>query len=348
MPFNDVQTTPERTVNRQWLLRRRPVGPANRDDFEYREVPVPDSRSLRPGELLLRNLAFLCAPTMRNWMDPPGNSLYPCLPLGEPVMAPAGCEVIASARSGMPVGSRVTTFTSWQDYQLVAANHEVRLVSPELDITQAMGVLGLNTLTAYFGLLRVGRPAPGETVVVSGAAGSTGAIAAQIARLKDCRVIGIAGGPQKCDWLRRELGLDGAVDYKAGNLIEQLRVLCPAGIDVFYDNVGGDILQAAIETMARKGRIVLCGQIASYNASTMPEGPRNMMRMIYGSITMQGFLQGDYAHEVPAALEELQTWFSAGKLKARVDARRGFMEIPQTFAALFDGSNEGTLLALVD
>lgn len=285
---------------------------------------------------------------MRNWMDPPGNSLYPSLPLGEPVMAPAGCEVIASARPGVPVGSRLTTFASWQDYERVGAGHEVTLLPAGLDIVQAMGVLGLNTLTAYFGLLRVGRPAAGETLVVSGAAGSTGSIAAQIGKLKGCRVIGIAGGAQKCDWLTRELGLDGAIDYKSGDVLARLRALCPGGVDVFYDNVGGDILQAAIEVMARKGRIVLCGQIASYNAIGQANGPRNMMRLVYGSITMQGFLQGDYADEVPTALDELRTWLAAGLLKARVDARRGFLQIPETFSALFRGENEGTLLALVD
>ncbi|MDB6001725.1 MAG: NADP-dependent oxidoreductase, partial [Rhizobacter sp.] len=282
------------TVNRQWLLRRRPQGPATVADFEYRETQVPGAHDLAPGELLLRNRAFLCAPTMRNWMEPPGNSLYPSLPIGEPVMAPAGCEVVASARAGVAVGSLVTSFTSWQDFTRVGAGHAVTPVPAGLSLTEAMGVLGLNTLTAYFGLLRVGRPAAGETLVVSGAAGSTGAIAAQIGKLKGCRVIGIAGGASKCAWLTDELGLDGAVDYKAGNVEGQLRALCPQGVDVFFDNVGGEILQAAVEVMARKGRIVLCGQIATYNNGGPAPGPRNMMRLVYGSITMQGFLQGDY------------------------------------------------------
>jgi NADPH-dependent curcumin reductase CurA len=270
------------------------------------------------------------------------------LPLGQPVMAPAGCEVLVSARPGVAVGSLVTARTSWQDLVRVGSDHPVNPVPAGLTLTDAMGVLGLNTLTAYFGLLRVGRPVAGETVLVSGAAGSTGAIAAQIGKLKGCRVIGIAGGAAKCEWLVRELGLDGAVDYKAGPIEAQLRALCPQGVDVFFDNVGGEVLQAAIEVMARKGRIVLCGQIASYNGGRPAEGPRNMMRLIYGSITMQGFLQGDYAAEVPAAFEELRGWFADGHLIGRVDAKPGFMQIPETFAALFEGGNQGTLLALVD
>jgi len=336
------------TINRQWLLRRRPQGIATTEDFEYREMEISITQDLAPGELLLRNRVFLCAPTMRNWMNPPADNLYPSMSLGDPVMAPAGCEVIASNRPGVAPGTLVTTFASWQDYQRMGASHAVAQLPAGVDLLDAMGVLGVNTLTAYFGVLRVGRPRRGDTLVVSGAAGSTGSMAAQIGKMQGCRVIGITGGAAKCRWLLDELKLDGAVDYKAGDLIQQLRDACPKGIDVFYDNVGGEILQAAVEVMNRKGRIVLCGQIAGYNDAQPTTGLRNMMRLVYGSITVQGFLQRDYADEVPAASAELRTWFAAGKLNARVDARPGFMQIPQTFSALFRGENAGTLLALVD
>jgi NADPH-dependent curcumin reductase CurA len=334
--------------NRQWLLRRRPRGPVVADDFEYVEAPIPAFDELAPGELILRNLVFLCAPGMRNWMDPPGNSFYPSLPLGAPVKTPAACEVVASARPDVPAGTRVTSFTSWQDYERVGAGHSVTQIPDDVDTLDAIGVLGPNTLTAYFGMLRVGRPVAGENVVVSGAAGSTGSMAAQIAKIAGCRVIGIAGGPRKCAWLTRELGLDGAIDYKAGNVEDRLRELCPSGINVFFDNVGGSVLQAAVEVMARKGRIVLCGQIAGYNDPAPAPGPRNMMRLIYGGITMQGFLRADYANEDPRALQELRGWLAGGQLRGRVDARRGFADIPRTFASLFEGGNEGTLLAVVD
>ncbi len=335
-------------MNRQWLLKRRPQGKATIQDFEYVEATLPATDDLRPGEIVLRNLVFLCAPTMRNWMDPPSNSLYPSMPLGAPVMAPAACEVIASRRPDVPVGSRVTSLTAWQDCQRVSPDHSVSLIPDDLDTIEAMGVLGLNTLTAYFGLLRVGSPAPGETVVVSGAAGSTGSVAAQIAKLNGCRVVGVAGGSSKCRWLLDDLGLDAAVDYKDHAFEARMREACPRGIDVFFDNVGGAVLQAAVDNMARRGRIVLCGQIAGYNDSAPVPGPRDMMRLIYGSITMRGFLMSDYADEVPVALSHLRAWLASRQLKVRVDARAGFRRIPETFAALFEGANQGTLLALVD
>ena len=334
-------------INRQWLLRRRPVGPATLEDFDYRETAVPD-RVLREGEILLRNQIFLCAPTMRNWMDPPGNSLYPSIPLGEPVLAPSAGKVIASAHPDFVPGDRVSTLGSWQDCEIIdGAARAVRAIPEGVSTIDAMGRFGLNPLTGYFGMLRVGQPVAGETVVVSGAAGSTGSTAAQVARIIGCRVIGIAGGRDKCDWLVSECGLDAAIDYKSENVERRLAELCPGGIDVFYDNVGGDILQAAVEIMARHGRIVLCGQIASYNSGRQPEGPHNMMRLVYGSIRMQGFLMGDYAPDVPAALAELQTWARADMINYREDVRPGFDQIPTIFGALFDGSNRGTLLVSI-
>ena len=334
-------------INRQWLLRRRPSGAAVRDDFEYRETALGDP-PLLAGQILLRNEVLLCAPTMRNWMDPPGNSLYPSIPLGEPVLAPSAGTVIASAHPDFAPGARVTTLGSWQDYEVIdGAARAIRAIPATVSTIDAMGRFGLNPLTGYFGMLRVGQPVAGATVVVSGAAGSTGSTAAQVARIVGCRVIGIAGGRDKCDWLVNACAIDAAIDYKSEHVEQRLAELCPAGIDVFYDNVGGDILQAAVENMARHGRIVLCGQIAGYNDSRPPEGPRNMMRLIYGSIRMQGFLMGDYAAEVPDALRQLEAWAKAGLIEYREDVRRGFDQIPSTFGALFDGSNRGTLLASI-
>jgi len=335
-------------TNRQWLLRRRPEGLPKPQDFELRTEGDP-AEPLENGQIRIRNLLFLCAPTMRNWMDETGNSLYPSIPLGSPVMAPAAARVVASKDPRYPVGSRVTTISSWQDYETIDAQaRTVQLVPAGMTAVEAMGVFGLNSLTAYFGLLRVGKPQPGETLVVSGAAGSTGSIAAQIGKIKGCRVIGIAGGSTKCQWLIDECGLDAAIDYRAEDVEARLRELCPDGIDVFFDNVGGEILQAAIENMARFGRIVLCGQIASYNNGEPAEGPRNMMRLIYGSIVMQGFLMGDYRAEVPSALAELEPWIRKGRIVARVDVRSGFEELPEIYTSLFTGANEGTLMALID
>ncbi len=335
-------------INRQWLLRRRPNGAATRGDFDYREETAPDGASLQLGELILRNKAFLCAPTMRNWMEAPGNSLYPSIPIGSAIMAPAICEVVASARDGVPVGTRVTAITSWQDFQRVESGLDVTPVPNWMSDVDALGLYGINGVTAYIGVTRIGQPKAGETVVVSGAAGSTGVTAAQIAKNLGCRVIGIAGGKEKCDWLTGEIGLDAAIDYREGDVQGQLAKLCPEGIHVYYDNVGGEILQAAIENMAVFGRIVLCGQIASYNDDGPVPGPDNMMRLIYGNIRMEGFLCLAYADVFPEARDKLREWKEAGMMVHREDVRPGFENLPDTYSALFDGSNQGTLIGLID
>lgn len=331
--------------NRQWLLARRPQGLLSRNDLTYRETTVDPAR-LPPGHIRVRNLAFLCAPTMRNWMEDKGNSLYPSMPLGMPVMAPAGAEIIESTDPRFPVGAKVSLLSSWQDYETIdSASRPIQRLPDELGIVDAIGRFGLNSVTAYFGLLRVGEPRAGETLLVSGAAGSTGAVAAQIGKLAGCRVVGIAGGETKCSWLTEELGLDAAVDYRAGNLVEAIRSAAPEGIDVFFDNVGGEILQAAVEVMNRFGRIVLCGQIAGYNDGRPVPGLTNMMRLIYGSIRLQGFLMGDYREDVPQALSNLRKWEAERKLTLRVDTRHGFENLPDIFNLLFSGTNSGTLVA---
>jgi hypothetical protein len=285
---------------------------------------------------------------MRNWMDPPGNSLYPSVPVGVPMFAPTGGRILRSAHPDWPVGADITFFGSWQElHRLKPDEVGPGRVPPGLSLVAAMGRYGLNPLTAYFGLLRIGEPKPGETLLVSGAAGSVGAIAAQIGKLKGCRVVGIAGGPEKCRWLLEDCGLDAAIDYKAGPLGPALDAACPNGIDIFFDNVGGDTLDAAVDRMNKFGRIVLCGQIAGYDGHGM-RGPANMMRLIYGSVRMQGYLMGDYLADVPAAIADLQAWTAAGKLAYRDDIRHGFETLPDSFLSLFDGSNRGTLLVMAN
>lgn len=335
-------------MNREWILSRRPEGQCNVGDFEYRENEFV-APSLTPGHILVHNSVFLCAPTLRNWMDAPSNSLYPSIDLGSPVLATTAGRVIDSADERFPVGSRVTMIGHWQEYDVVnSAVWPVRAVPEGQDLIEAMGPMGMNALTAYFGVSAVGRPLAGETMLVSGAAGSTGSVAAQIGRILGCIVVGVAGGPEKCAWLIDELGLDAAIDYRAGNLVEQIHNACPAGIDVFFDNVGGEILQAAVENINKFGRIVLCGQIAAYNDSRPVQGPTNMMRFVYGSVRMQGFLLGDYEDELPRAREDLATWINEGRLKHREDIRTGFENIPTIYGEIFSGSNEGTLLIVTD
>jgi NADPH-dependent curcumin reductase CurA len=334
-------------TNRQWILNRRPAGRLSIDDFAYRETEwVP--RPLRPGELILRNRMFLCMPTMRNWLDAPTGALYPSVAIDSPIMALGAAEVAASEREGVPVGARVTATIHWQDYQLVHAAQPVQLIPDSVSYTDALGGIGINALTAYFGLLCVGKPKRGETLVVSAAGGSTGSIVAQIGKLKGCRVIGIAGTDAKCKWLMDQCRIDAALNYKTENVERRLSELCPRGIDVYYDNVGGAILQAAADRMAKFGRIVLCGQIASYDTDRPSDGLRNMMRLIYGSVTIHGFLVGDFMKEKNVAVEALTAWLKAGALILRQDVRFGFKQLPASFLDLFSGTNTGTLLVAAD
>ena len=333
--------------NRQWLLKKRPQNNAQPEDFEFHTTEIP-ARELKENEILVRHVVFLCAPTMRNWMDPPSNSLYPSIPLGQPVMAPAVGRVVKSGNPKVAVGARISTIGSWQDYEVINTDERPVLdIAEGLSFADAMGRFGLNSLTAYFGTLEVGQLKAGETMVVSGAAGSTGSVACQIGKLLGAKVIGIAGGTEKCAWLKDTCGLDAAIDYKAENVAECLQTLCPEGIDVFYDNVGGDILQAAVDNMAKFGRIVLCGQISSYDSGESPEGPRNMMRMVYGSVTMRGFLARDFGRQFPEALANIIQWTEEGKIIHREDLREGFEQLPEIYLSLFTGANNGTLLAKI-
>ena len=336
-------------LNRQWVLASRPSGKVCPDNFEYREL-AQASRELNDNEILVRNVVFLCAPTMRNWIDPPGNSLYPSIPIGAPIMAPAVGRVISSKIDGIESGARVFGLSSWQDHAIMTANAMRRptLLPDGITFLEGIGRYGLNPMTAYFGLLDVGKPNAGETLVVSGAAGSTGSTVAQIGKIKGLKVVGIAGGSSKCEWLTRDCGIDAAIDYRSENVTERLNTLCPQGIDVFFDNVGGEILQAAVDNMAPFGRIVLCGQISSYDNDGAAVGPHNMMRLIYGSIRMQGFLAGSYAARFGEAVAALRQWHEAGRIVYREDLHHGFDKLPTAFTTLFDGSNTGTLLVQVD
>jgi NADPH-dependent curcumin reductase CurA len=281
-------------------------------------------------------------------MDPPGHSLYPSAPLDAPMLAPSGGRIVASAHPQWPVGTDLTFFGSWQDIIRLRPDDAMpSRVPPGVSLVEAMGRFGINALAAYFGLLKIGAPVRGETLLVSGAAGSAGSVAAQIGRLKGCHVVGIAGGAGKCRWLRDVCGVEVAIDYKAGPLGPALDAACPRGIDIFFDNVGGATLDAAVDRMNKHGRIVLCGQIAGYDGEGM-RGPANMMRLIYGSVRMQGFLVGDYVSEAADAIADLRAWGDSGQIHNRDDIRQGFDALPESFLSLFDGRNNGTLLVMTD
>jgi NADPH-dependent curcumin reductase CurA len=332
--------------NRQWLLKQRPAGAVSLDNFEFREQVLQEP-TLAPGQVLVRNLVFNCAPTMRNWMNDAARSYRTPVMLGEPVIGPACAQVVQSAHPRFAVGSLLVAVSSWQDYSIVepdTASTPVIPVASAIAPTDALGIYGLNSLTAYFGLFRIGRPIHGETLVVSAAAGSVGSMVVQLGKLHGCRVIGIAGGRAKCEWLQNICGADGAIDYKSESLDVRLASLAPNGVNVFFDNVGGAILQTVIEHMAVHGRVVLCGQVSAYDSDQSAPGPRDMMQLVYRRLLMQGFVTGDFVNGAEAARAELMQWVAAGKIVRHEDLRHGFANLPAAFLDLFTGANIGTLL----
>lgn len=337
-------------VNRQWLMASRPQGMVRLENFSLNEAPMPVP-DLAAGEILVRNLMVSFEPAMRGWMDDVP-SYFPPVQVGETMRSSAVAQVVQSDNPQYPVGSLVMGMFGWQEYAV--ANRSGDMMAPVAlpDGTPPsipLGSMGGSSITAYFGLLDVGQPKPGDTVVVSGAAGAVGCVVAQIAKLKQCRVIGIAGGADKCRWLKEECGLDAVIDYKSEDVAHRLAELCPRSIDVFFDNVGGAILEAAIEQIAEHGRIVLCGAISTYNDAEPQPGPRNMMNLILRRVRMEGFISVDFLDRMGEAQAALMEWVFGGQIKYREDIQQGFENIPKTFLRLFSGDNQGKqLLRIAD
>lgn len=333
--------------NRQWLLARRPDGAVSRDCFEYRESSDLSGEGA-DGQVLVEWELLLCAPTIRNWISGARDSYHPVVEIGDAVLAPAIGHIVESNHPDFAVGQRLFGTGSWQDRQWVDPAAGYRVIPPEIGSVDAMGVYGINALTAYCGIVRVGEIKSGEVVLVSGAAGSVGSVVAQIARIKGCDVIGIAGSEEKLSWLRNDCGIEKLIDYKRDDVAARLDELAPDGIDVYFDNVGGSILEAAAARMRQFGRIALCGQISSYDSGgAITPPPFDMMRLIYGGIRIEGFLVRHHPDVIPQALADLAEWNGKGLLSHREDVRDGLENLPETFSALFDGSNEGTLLARI-
>lgn len=331
--------------NRRWTLKRRPNGIPVPDDFELVHDTI-DRDALPPGHVLVRNLVTLCAPDQRNWMNEKVN-FHPPMALGDTVSSPNVSRIVASTHPDYTPGMVSFTMGGWCDYALLdVAKLYVPLVPyPEgTDPIKAIGVLGMNQLAAYFGMVKVGEPKPGDLLVVSGAAGSTGSAAAQIGKIKGCTVVGIAGGAEKCAWLREECGLDDVIDYKAEDVAAVLAERYHNRIDIYFDNVGMPLLQAAFDNMAPNGRIALCGMLANYPGYGDMPGPSNFMRIVHGAIKMQGFIAVRWRDEIPAALAEIKGWIDAGLFKHREDVRDGLENLPAIFPELFTGGNRGTLL----
>jgi NADPH-dependent curcumin reductase CurA len=328
-------------VNRQWLLRSRPTGMVEPSNFELRESDAPQPAD---GEFLVRNLYLSLDPAMRTWMvDTP--SYIPPVGIGEVMRGACVGRVEESRHSGFGEGDLVVGTFGWQDYAVsdgggpIPATKVPEGVAPTLPL----GVLGITSLTAYFGLKEIGHPKAGETVLVSGAAGATGSVAGQLAKHWGCRVIGTAGGKEKCDWLTGELGFDEAIDYRSEKVSARLRELCPKGLDVFFDNVGGDILEAALANLARHARVVLCGAISNYNADE-PRGPRNYMNLLVRRSRMEGFVVFDFFPRADEAMAELVPLVAEGKIRYREDVREGLESAPDALLDLYSGGNRGKLL----
>jgi NADPH-dependent curcumin reductase len=317
------------------------VEPSN---FELREAEAPQAGE---GEFVVRNLYLSLDPAMRTWMvEVP--SYIPPVGIGEVMRGACVGRVVESRHSDYEVGELVLGVFGWQDYSVSDGGGPlpVTKVPEEVPPTMPLGVLGITSLTAYFGLKEIAKPRPGDTVGVSGAAGATGSVVGQLAKIWGCTVVGTAGGREKCDWLTGELGFDGAIDYKSEKVSARLRELCPDGLDVFWDNVGGDVLEAALANLARGARVVLCGAISNYNAPA-PVGPRNYMNLLVRRARMEGFVVFDYMSRMDEAMQELVPLVMQGKIRHREDVRDGLESAPDALVDLYTGDNSGKLLVKI-
>lgn len=330
-------------TNHQFRLAARPVGLPKTSDWNYTEEPVRDPG---PGEVLIKVLYLSLDPAMRGWMNE-GKSYIEPVKIGDVMRAFGGGRVIASQNPGFAVGDHVTGVFGIQEYAISDGKGLNKIDTRLLPMPVYISALGITGLTAYFGLLDVGQAKSGDTVVVSGAAGATGMVVGQIAKIKGCRAVGIAGGPQKCTYLTKDLGFDAAIDYKSEDVGQALRKHCPGGINVYFDNVGGDILDAALANLARGARVVLCGAISQYNTTTGIKGPSNYLSLLINSARMEGFIVFNYASHYGEAAREMGGWIAAGKLKSKEDIVEGFQTFPDTLLKLFRGENFGKLMLKV-
>jgi NADPH-dependent curcumin reductase CurA len=330
-------------TNHKFLLAARPVGMPKRSDWNFVEEPV---REPEEGQLLVQVLYISLDPAMRGWINEV-RSYVPPVGIGEVMRALAVGVVTASHNPAFAAGDYVSGVFGVQEYALTDGKG-VRKVDPQIaPLPKYLSVLGMTGMTAYFGLLDTGQPKPGDTVVVSAAAGAVGSIVGQIAKIKNCRAVGIAGGTEKCGYIVHELGFYAAIDYKSEDVKESLQKHCPQGIDVYFDNVGGTILEAALSRLARGARIVICGAISQYNNTGPATGPKNYMSLLTNRASMKGMLVMDYADRFPQAGAEMVGWMASGKLKSREDIVEGLAAFPDTLLKLFTGENSGKLMLKV-
>jgi len=329
------------TSNRQIRLAARPQGEVKPQDWEHADAPLPEPAD---GQFAGRTLAISLDPAMRGWLDD-RPSYIPPVGLGDVMRAGSVIEVTDSKHPKYAPGDHVVGVFGVQSHAVSDGRGATKVDLGRAPASTYLGALGMPGMTAYFGLLDVGALQDGETVVVSGAAGAVGTVAGQIAKLKGCRVIGIAGGPEKCAMLTEELGFDEAIDYRAGDVRKALRAAAPDGIDVYFDNVGGEILDAALANLAMKARVVICGAVSQYNSSSGMRGPSNYMMLLVRRARMEGFVVFDYADRYGEAAAEIATWIGEGRLKTKEHIVKGTVDdFPDTLQMLFRGENVGKLV----
>jgi NADPH-dependent curcumin reductase len=328
---------------RSWKLVARPEGPFKPQDFQWVEEPLPD---LGDGQVLVRQIYLSMDPTSRGWAS--STTYLPPVELGS-VMRGFGLAVVEASRyPGLSAGDYVQGLIGWQTHAVMDGSALARMErDPAIPLDAYMAVLGHIGATAYFGLLEIGRPSPGETLVVSGAAGAVGSLVGQIGKIAGCRVVGIAGSDEKCRWLTEELGFDSAINYKAGPVRSRLRRECPSGVDVHFENVGGEILDAALAIINNRARIVLCGMISQYNEFVPPPGPRFLGNVLIRRARIEGFIVMDYFERYHEAFGPLKQWMAEGRLKYKTDVVEGLEQAPVAVNRLFSGANTGKLLVKV-
>ena len=331
--------------NQHFLLAARPRGEIQHSDFELIDAPMPQTGD---GEVLVESRFLAVEPAMKGWMEARVDYVAP-LEIGD-VMRGHGVGCIAESKHpDYAVGDLVSGPLGWRRYLATDGKaFPLNRVPSGIEAPAALNVLGLTGLTAYFGMLEIGQPQAGDTVLVSGAAGATGSVAGQLARIAGARVIGIAGGKDKCDWLVSELGFDGAIDYKEDDVGARIDELCPDGVNVYYDNVGGEILDLALARLAQGARVVLCGGISRYNQTGAIPGPVNYFNLIYRRARMEGFIVSDFMSRFPEAVRDLAGHLKSGEMRHRETILPGFDQLPQALMNLFVGANIGKQLVEVD
>ena len=334
-----------RPTNHRIVLVRRPEGPVTPDCFAQDDVPMPE---LDDGQALVRTLYLSIDPTMRGWMTEAGNYL-PGVALGDPVRCFGVGRVVESRAASLPEGSLAYGFTDWQEYAVMGEGDPIAPLSLPATISpsDALSVYGITGLTAYFGLTDIGVPQPGETVVISGAAGGVGSIAVQVAKIMGARVVGIAGTEEKCRWVVDDLGADACVNYRTDRVGKRLAKTCPDGVDVYFDNVGGETLETVLDQLAFKARVILCGAISTYNATEPVPGPRNLNVLVARHARMEGFLLTHYLDRLFDGILQMGEWVEQGRIVNRVDVVDGLANAPAAFDRLFTGANIGKQLVRV-